>query len=406
MKSDKTLVLFTSSFPFGKGEQFIETEILYLAERFREVHIFPLTTEGHQRAIPANVKIMRHNLYRPYNRLKLLAAHPGTVLSIFLNELRVSPHTKKYLKRPKHFLNYILHRLNDSKWLHTQLEKYDGNSTVFYSYWFNYWAFILSMIKYTSRKELKFFTRIHQGDYAEEGRKGGFFPFRFFEMQQVSAVYPVSHYGYNYVRERYPVFKNHLRVFYLGVNDQGDNPFTGNEPFHIVTCSFLNARKRVHLVVDILKHLKFPVKWTHFGEGELMEEIRTKAQKELPANVSVEFKGHVANADVLDFYRRHPVDLFINVSELEGIPVSIMEAISFGIPTVGCRICGVPEIVTGQTGFLLEKVFDPEKAAATITGFHQRPAEDKKKFRDGVKAFWSKNFNSVVNYPAFHDEIA
>ena len=94
------------------------------------------------------------------------------------------------------------------------------------------------------------------------------------------------------------------------------------------------------------------------------------------------------------------VNLFINVSELEGIPVSLMEAISFGIPIIGCDICGVPEIVNEQTGLLLEKDFDVKEAAAKIELFLGSKASDIN-FRKGVKLFWNENFNADKNYPEF-----
>ena len=48
----------------------------------------------------------------------------------------------------------------------------------------------------------------------------------------------------------------------------------------------------------------------------------------------------------------------MNVSESEGIPVSIMEASSFGIPVIATNVGGVGEIVeNGYNGLLLNKDF-------------------------------------------------
>jgi glycosyltransferase involved in cell wall biosynthesis len=91
----------------------------------------------------------------------------------------------------------------------------------------------------------------------------------------------------------------------------------------------------------------------------------------------------------------------MNVSELEGIPVSIMEAISFGIPVTGCRICGVPEIVTSQTGLLLEKDFDVDEVAHQVKEFLLKNADETATFRKGVREFWNVNFNAKENYLRF-----
>ena len=91
----------------------------------------------------------------------------------------------------------------------------------------------------------------------------------------------------------------------------------------------------------------------------------------------------------------------MNVSELEGIPVSIMEAISFGIPSTGCRVCGVPEIVTEQTGFLFEKEVNIEEAVSQIVAYKNLSLNEKLAFRNGVKAFWKKKFDAEINYTTF-----
>ena len=45
-----------------------------------------------------------------------------------------------------------------------------------------------------------------------------------------------------------------------------------------------------------------------------------------------------------------PVDLFLTVSANEGIPVSIMEAQSFGIPVIATDVGGISEIVNNVNG--------------------------------------------------------
>jgi len=44
--------------------------------------------------------------------------------------------------------------------------------------------------------------------------------------------------------------------------------------------------------------------------------------------------------DVLNYYASNPVDVFINTSSSEGLPVSIMEAMSFGIPVIATNVGG------------------------------------------------------------------
>lgn len=63
--------------------------------------------------------------------------------------------------------------------------------------------------------------------------------------------------------------------------------------------------------------------------------------------------------DILDFFR--VADIFVLASYLEGLPISIIEAMALGIPTVSTNINGVPEaIIDSETGLLVE----PGDAAA------------------------------------------
>ncbi|MBK8368427.1 MAG: glycosyltransferase [Bacteroidetes bacterium] len=96
----------------------------------------------------------------------------------------------------------------------------------------------------------------------------------------------------------------------------------------------------------------------------------------------------------MDFYKDKPVDLFVNVSEIEGIPVSIMEAISFGIPCIGTNVGGVSEIVNEQTGFLIDKNFEPNEVAELLSKYLSKLPLEKNEFRLGVKLFWKENYDA------------
>ena len=61
-----------------------------------------------------------------------------------------------------------------------------------------------------------------------------------------------------------------------------------------------------------------------------------------------------------------PVDLFLNVSEYEGVPVSVMEAQSFGIPVIATAVGGTPEIVNEENGFLLPENPSQDEIASAI----------------------------------------
>ena len=89
----------------------------------------------------------------------------------------------------------------------------------------------------------------------------------------------------------------------------------------------------------------------------MMNQIK-EMSRELPENIKIDFRGNVKNSDLLEVYKNNQFDLFLNVSLSEGIPVSIMEALSFGIPCIATDVGGTKEIVIdGYNGWLLKKDF-------------------------------------------------
>ena len=52
--------------------------------------------------------------------------------------------------------------------------------------------------------------------------------------------------------------------------------------------------------------------------------------------------GYVANTKVQELYSSRKFNLLVNVSETEGIPVSIMEAMSYRLPIIATNVGGGP----------------------------------------------------------------
>jgi glycosyltransferase involved in cell wall biosynthesis len=94
--------------------------------------------------------------------------------------------------------------------------------------------------------------------------------------------------------------------------------------------------------------------------------------------------------------------MFISLSAAEGLPVSVMEAISFGIPVVAAAVSGVPEIVTPDTGVLVEVHDRPDAAAAAA----RRIVDGVGPARDQIVSFCRANFDAENNYGHFADMLS
>ncbi len=92
------------------------------------------------------------------------------------------------------------------------------------------------------------------------------------------------------------------------------------------------------------------------GGGDDLIEVSNYAKSILlEKNIKFKFFGHVTNDFVTTYYTDYCVDLFVNLSDSEGVPVSIMEAMSYGVPAIGFNVGGMSDILSIKHGFLFDK---------------------------------------------------
>jgi glycosyltransferase involved in cell wall biosynthesis len=192
--------------------------------------------------------------------------------------------------------------------------------------------------------------------------------------------------------------KGKVIVSRLGTEDHGINPYLKVDTIEIVSCSNLVAVKRVELIVRSLELLKMPVNWIHFGDGPKRKEIE-KLIKGLPINIHTELPGVIKHEELMNYYTTNSVDVFLNVSSSEGIPVSIMEAMSFGIPVIATDVGGTSEILNEKTGVLLDADFSPDELAARIEELIKRP--DYNQIRKYAREKWEDEIMAEKVYTEF-----
>ena len=108
----------------------------------------------------------------------------------------------------------------------------------------------------------------------------------------------------------------------------------------------------------------------------------------------------------MQFYQHTPVDLFVNTSSSEGLPVSIMEAFSFGIPAVATNVGGTSEMVrTGETGRLLPADLSPETLATALREMAAHSVQEKQRLRQSCRTLWENSFQAARNFEKFAQEI-
>ena len=176
---------------------------------------------------------------------------------------------------------------------------------------------------------------------------------------------------------------------------------TKNNQIKLVSCSSMIPLKRIHLIIEALSELRIPFHWYHIGDGPLNTTLRELASHKLAQNTFT-FLGQMNNSQVLDVYKNEQIDLLINVSSTEGIPVSMMEALSFGIPCIGTNVGGVSEIIKENTsGYLLSANPAAQEVVGRLECHYRLSFEEKNKLSKKAYSFWDSNYNSNTNFPIF-----
>lgn len=404
----KSLIFLCDNYPLSAGEFFIDDEMRVIAPKFDKVLIYTASADSGEnlnRFVPQNAEIVS------FSRQKLEGGKLKSIFRIFkpvfvaelFFALRNLP-VKYWLSAIK--IMYVeIHRSmnlkNDLVCL-CKTKNLNPSDCVFYSYWHDYKAFALALMR-KENKSFKCVARAHGWDNFADRHTPPYLPFKSFIINNLSQTYSISDAGKSYF-EKYLNRKldNKVTVSRLGkFNSRQPNVDKQPDSVLICSCSNLILVKQVDKIIDVISHLQTKnIRWVHFGDGPLRSELEQSAQEKL-SNVQYEFRGIVSNDRILDFYAENHVDLFINLSASEGIPVSIMEALSAGIPVVATNVGGTAEAVNNKNGFLIPADFDCRNVAQIIDDYLNLPNSKQIVYRQNAYDFWKENYEAGKNYGEF-----
>ena len=416
-KSNKMLFLITKTYPFGHGEQYITKELEYLSLVFNKIIIYPNDyfnkDTNHSKELPVNVEVLNFNQKlssgnkSSFGDYFYLLKH--TIREFFLTDDKVN-----------FFRNFKWNLINF--WTQFQIAKelskyfiqnnFSTNNVLFYSYWFHKSAILLSILK--ERKEIgSFVSRAHSIDLYHN--KWGIInetvkvpPFKMFKLNNTEKIITISQHGSNFLKDHFPRHKDKITNFLLGIDLINDKNTNKTEyPFLIVTCSHIDDCKRLYLLAEGLTKVDKKVKWVHFGGGVKEEEAKILKffnNKEL--DIEVELRGYAENKVVHQFYQDNRVNLFVNLSTVEGIPVSIMEAMGYSIPVMATKVYGTPEAVFDtKNGFLLDVNFSKDELVSKLI-FCIENKELLLEMGKASKEIYLEKFNAEKNYTQFANYLA
>lgn len=383
----KILCIFPAFYPYTKYEVFLENEVSVIAPYFGKVYIFPRTKDHHIRPMPANcevvdwVHLVEHEKLSLGNKLVLLFKTLGQVRGKFWF---------KKAKRLFHDLKFLAAKQKESMVLEKIIGKKGLSHAVYYSVWSHDSATTLALL---AKKKLihTLYSRAHGYDvYHFRRAKAGYVQFLDFNFRYIKKVFCASNATRDYLKGIYRAQRDRFSTIYLGVTDRGVNPFDRTQ-LTLLSVSNLHDVKRIHLIVAVLKNVSVNINWYHIGADPVKMEVLANG---LPANIKTKFIDRLSQEDLVDFYRYTPVNLFLQFSSSEGgVPISIQEALSFGIPVLVTAVGGTPEIVNESNGCLIPVDFDVKKVAVYISEFSRNPLNDAGS-RQAIKADWKERFEA------------
>ncbi|UFH32249.1 glycosyltransferase [Chryseobacterium sp. C-71] len=391
MKINKTIVCFTASYPYGSRETYFANELEYLSQAFEKIILIPGYNpyNKEQRVVPFNVTVYDPVLQQGWRRF----------VDFLLNFKLKKQHRQEFFNRKVYksrtrLKKWTLSVLSYGKELNTFMSYgFNENEVILYSYWTGKNYFIEKKLN-KFRKVI----RMHGGDFYEE-RNDGYLPLIREIYQSADLLLPISNDIYGKLIQRYKTNPSKMNLSYLGVaNNSKSCKIKSDEKLRLVSCSNIYSLKRIHLIYEILLLIKnkISIQWTHIGDGDLLNDLKKTIDNKSKENIEVSFVGQKTQDEIKEIYENTYFDFFINTSEYEGLPVSIMEAFSFGIPAVATDVGGTSEIVNNNNGLLIKKDFNNRDIANEIEYFF---IHDKfKKMRTEAFNMWENKFDADINY--------
>lgn len=409
----RLLILFARSFPYGIHEPFLENEYPLYKDQFDKVLIVTACrrdqSPSHIISDPT-IEVLRDYTLSG-DLLSILQALPHMLTDkMFYREL-------KHLFRKGHFsfskLRELLaislcanHRATlTMRWLRKHKEY---QPTVLYSYWMHITAYAAVKLKRKLKTPCHTVSRAHGFDLYLERHSRQYIPFHRQIYANLDEIAATSHSGKEYLEERYGMFHK-ITVHPLGALDMHcENPAVSRKTLRILTCSRTIPLKRLNRLVDALSRMPHrAIHWTHIGSGESQASLERMAAEKLPSNITAEFSGRISNRRIYETYRSQPFHIIVNLSESEGLPISIMEAMSFGIPVIATDVGGTAELVDqGKNGFLLRQDFQDQELIQLIDEIIEMPEEAYLALRQASREKFLHQYHAVNNFTSFIRHIA
>jgi len=184
--------------------------------------------------------------------------------------------------------------------------------------------------------------------------------------------FSISDYNIKYVEQHYlrsdKIKLSRLGVFRENMDNTSTLKFENNKNFTIGLLSWFIEKKGIIYLLQAINELSsqkdLSIKLIIAGDGPLKESYQTYI-KSNKLDDFISFAGVIKGEQKEDFFKSLDAFVLPSISlknDQDGIPVVLMEAISYALPIISTDVSGIPEICINEyNGFLI-----PEKSVKEL----------------------------------------
>ncbi|MGE7625060.1 glycosyltransferase family 4 protein [Viridibacillus sp. NPDC096237] len=168
---------------------------------------------------------------------------------------------------------------------------------------------------------------------------------------KTTKIITVSNYDYSLATEKKVVKKNNMTTIHNGIHSSNSRQnLSQNRVPKIIMVARFEQPKRQDLLIEVLSTMT-EKEWqlVFIGDGSQMEAAKALSLQHHIAD-RVKFLG--SRDDIEEQLQQ--ADLFVLLSDFEGLPISILEAMRAQLPIIASNVGGVPElIIDDETGYVV-----------------------------------------------------
>ena len=200
-------------------------------------------------------------------------------------------------------------------------------------------------------------------------------------------------------------YKNKIEIINNGVNiPKKTEKIFKHDQVSITILSRLVAHKNIEKVIEAISDLNNPlIKLNIVGEGPEMPQLKMISLKS-DSKENIVFHGKLNREEINHIFLNS--DIFVQASNYEGLPHSLLEAMSFGIPVLCTPVGECIEILANEDrGYMLDLPVSKENIKSRVAGIISEKNLAAIKGQKG-KDFVIKNYNITNTFDRYKDILA